>query len=110
MPDRWIADRMHHIESSGIRKVFELARSLKDPVNLSIGQPHFDVPAPIKAAAHTAIDRGANGYTVTQGISELRDKIQADADKRFGHADRYAVITSGTSGGLVLALCCTINP
>ena len=77
-PDRWIADRMSHIESSGIRKVFELARSLKDPVNLSIGQPDFDVPEPIKAAAHAAIDRGANAYTVTQGIAELRAKILAD--------------------------------
>ena len=70
--EHWIADRMRHIESSGIRKVFELARSLKDPVNLSIGQPDFDVPEPIKAAAHAAIDRGANAYTVTQGIPELR--------------------------------------
>src|SRR5262249_44803299 len=49
--DHWIAERMRSIESSGIRKVFDLARSLKDPVNLSIGQPDFDVPAPIKAAA-----------------------------------------------------------
>src|ERR1700736_6779303 len=108
--DRWIAARMKHIESSGIRKVFELARSLKDPVNLSIGQPHFDVPDPIKAAAHAAIDRGANAYTVTQGIPELRDKIQAGIDKRYGHAEREVFITSGTSGGLVLALSCTVNP
>src|SRR5262249_54466412 len=82
----------------------------KDPVNLSIGQPHFDVPEPIKAAAHAAIDRGANSYTVTQGIAELRGKIQADVDARYGHADRQVLITSGTSGALVLALCCTVNP
>src|SRR5437867_9261987 len=100
MHDRWIADRMRHIESSGIRKVFELARSLKNPVNLSIGQPHFDVPEPIKAAAHAAIDRGANAYTVTQGIPELRAKIQADVHARYHHADREVVITSGTSGGI----------
>jgi aspartate aminotransferase/aminotransferase len=106
----WIATRMQSIESSGIRKVFELARSLKDPVNLSIGQPHFDVPAPIKQAAHAAIERGANAYTVTQGIPELRDKIKADVQKRYGHADREVVVTSGTSGGLVLALLCTVNP
>ncbi|HLJ92710.1 MAG TPA: aminotransferase class I/II-fold pyridoxal phosphate-dependent enzyme [Gemmataceae bacterium] len=110
MHDRWIADRMRHIESSGIRKVFELARSLKDPVNLSIGQPNFDVPQPIKAAAHAAIDQGYNGYTVTQGIPELREKILADVRKAYPHPDRDLVITSGTSGGLVLALCCTINP
>ena len=64
------------IEMSGIRKVFELGRSLKDPVNLSIGQPHFPVPEPIRAAAHAAIDAGHNGYTVTQGIPELRAEDQ----------------------------------
>lgn len=107
---RWIAERMCHIEASGIRKVFELGRSLSDPVNLSIGQPHFDVPGPVKAAAHAAIDRGLNGYTITQGIPELRARLQDQLQKRFGHADREVLITSGTSGGLVLALCCTINP
>src|SRR2546423_12565329 len=110
MHDHWIADRMRSIESSGIRKVFELARSLQDPVTLSIGQPHFDVPEPIKAAAHAAIDRGPSAYTVTQGIPELRAKIQADVQARYHHADREVFITSGTSGGLVLALCCTVNP
>jgi aspartate aminotransferase/aminotransferase len=108
--DRWIADRMRHIEVSGIRKVFELGRTLKDPVNLSIGQPDFDVPAPVKAAAHAAIDAGHNGYTVTQGIPELRGKIEADVRARYGHPDRALFITSGTSGGLLLALCSTVNP
>ncbi len=110
MHERWIAERMRHIESSGIRKVFELARTLKDPVNLSIGQPDFDVPGPVKAAARAAIDEGFNGYTVTQGIPELRDKIQADVDARYPGADRDVFITSGTSGGLVLALLCTVEP
>lgn len=108
--DRWIADRMSHIESSGIRKVFELARSLPDPVNLSIGQPDFDVPEPVKAAAKEAIDRGHNAYTITQGIPELRAKAQAELHQRYKHSDREVCITSGTSGGLVLALLCTVNP
>lgn len=108
--DRWIADRMSHIESSGIRKVFELARSLKDPVNLSIGQPHFDVPDVVKSAAKEAIDRGQNAYTVTQGIPELRAKIQSDLQHRLRQSDREVLVTSGTSGGLVLALLCTVNP
>jgi aspartate aminotransferase/aminotransferase len=110
MHERWIAKRMRYIESSGIRKVFDLARSLKQPVNLSIGQPHFDVPEPIKAAAHAAIDQGLNAYTVTQGIPELREKILADVRKQYSHQDRDLFITSGTSGGLLVALCCTVNP
>jgi aspartate aminotransferase/aminotransferase len=109
-PKHWIADRMQHIEVSGIRKVFELARSLKDPINLSIGQPHFDVPDSVKAAAIAAIERGDNAYTVTQGIPELRAKIAAELRQRYRHADREVFITSGTSGGLTLALMCTVNP
>ena len=53
MHERWIADRMRAIEVSGIRKIFDLAAKLEDPVNLSIGQPDFPIPAPIKQAANT---------------------------------------------------------
>jgi aspartate aminotransferase/aminotransferase len=108
--DNAIAKRMDHLEASGIRRVFDLARTLTDPVNLSIGQPHFDVPDPIKKAAHDAIDRGFNSYTVTQGIPELRGKLQAQIDARYRHADRQVFVTSGTSGGILLALCCFIDP
>jgi len=110
IPSRWIADRAKAIEASGIRKIFDLGRSLKDPVNLSIGQPHFDVPEPIKAAAHVAIDRGLNGYTVTQGAAELRDRLRADVRARFPHEDREVLVTSGTSGGLLLAMLAVVNP
>jgi aspartate/methionine/tyrosine aminotransferase len=108
-----LAERTSRIEVSGIRKVFELGKSLKDPVNLSIGQPHFDVPEPIKTAARAAIDAGHNGYTVTQGIPELREKLLADAQARFprlDHADREVLVTSGTSGGIVLALLALVDP
>jgi aspartate/methionine/tyrosine aminotransferase len=108
--DRWIAERMHSIEMSGIRKVMELGRSLKNPVDLSIGQPDFAVPPPIQAAAHTAIERGFNGYTLTQGIPELREKLLADIRARFPHPDRDVFVTSGSSGGLVLSLLTTVNP
>jgi aspartate/methionine/tyrosine aminotransferase len=106
----WIADRALGIEMSGVRRIFELGRSLKDPINLSIGQPHFPVPEPVRNAAKQAIDAGHNGYTVTQGIPELRDKIQGWLDKTYGHADRDVIVTSGTSGALVLALLATVNP
>lgn len=105
-----IADRANAIEVSGIRKVFELGRSLKNPINLSIGQPHFDVPEPIKAAAIDAIRTGKNGYTLTQGIPELRERLLADVRKQYPHKDRELLVTSGTSGGLALAVLATVNP
>lgn len=108
--DDWISDRMSHIESSGIRKVFELARSIKNPINLSIGQPDFDVPEPVKSAAKQAIDAGKNSYTVTQGIDELRQKLLEKVEANFPDSNRDLIVTSGTSGALVLALCCVVNP
>lgn len=110
MNPRWLADRSAQIEVSGIRKVFDLGKSLKDPVNLSIGQPHFPVPEPIKAAAKAAIDADRNGYTVTQGAAELLDRLRADVARRFPGQDRAVLVTSGTSGGLLLAILATVNP
>ena len=46
---------MAHFDSSGIRKVFDLAAKMKNPINLSIGQPDFDVPPTVKQAAIDAI-------------------------------------------------------
>jgi aspartate aminotransferase/aminotransferase len=108
--ERWIADRMRVIEPSGIRRVAEMARDLSDPVNLSIGQPHFDVPAPVKVAAKAAIEGGKNAYTATAGVPELRAKIQADLHKRYRQPGRDVFVTSGSSGGLHLALSSTVNP
>ncbi len=109
-PESLLADRMKSIEVSGIRKIFELTKTLKDPINLSIGQPHFDVPESIKLAAKKAIDTGHNGYTITQGIPELREKLLVEVAARYPNQDRDVVITSGTSGGLLLALLAIVNP
>ncbi len=110
MNDAWIADRMSRIEASGIRKAFELARSMVNPINLSIGLPDFDVAAPVKAAAVEAMEAGHNQYTLTTGLPELRTKLQAAVDAEFHHADRQVMVTSGTAGGLLLALCVVVNP
>ena len=110
MSDRWIADRMHLIDASGIRKVFDLAAKMKNPINLSIGQPHFDTPVPIKDALFAAVNAGKNAYSQTQGIAPLLAKLQANVDAEFGHADRKVFVTSGTSGGLMLALLALVNP
>lgn len=110
MSERWIAERMHHIDASGIRKVFDLAASIKDPINLSIGQPHFDTPASIKEALFAAVKAGKNAYSQTQGIAPLIEKLQAKVDAEFGHPDRRVFVTSGTSGALMLALLAMVNP
>jgi aspartate aminotransferase/aminotransferase len=108
--DSWIADRMANIDASGIRRAFDMARAMTDPINLSIGLPDFDVSEPVKVAVIEAIRSGKNQYTVTQGIPALRNRLQAMVDAEFHHADRQVLITSGTAGALMLALCSVVNP
>ena len=115
-----IADRMHAIDASGIRRVFDLAATLEDPINLSIGQPDFDVPDAIKDAACDAIRGGFNSYTPTQGIAELRAKVAGQLSGEFpdtlgGGAldpggETGMLITSGVSGALMLLLMATVAP
>lgn len=110
MNPNWIADRMRNIDASGIRKVFDLAAKLKDPINLSIGQPHRDVPEGVQEALFAAVRQGRNGYSQTQGIAPLLEKIQNSVDAEYHHADRKVFISSGTSGALVLVLSTLVNP
>jgi aspartate aminotransferase/aminotransferase len=101
---------MRLIDASGIRKVFDLAAKLPDPINLSIGQPHFDTPEPIKQAIYAAVAAGKNAYSQTQGIGPLVEKLQSRVDAEYRHPDRKVFVTSGTSGGLMLALLTLVNP
>jgi len=110
MPYHWLADRMQCFDTSGIRKVFELGAKMTDPIDLSIGQPDFDVPAEVRRAAVEAIESGRNGYSLSQGVPLLREKLQSRIDRQYGHDDRRVFVTSGTSGGLMLAMLALLNP
>jgi aspartate aminotransferase/aminotransferase len=105
-----IADRTGKIDASGIRKVFALAASLKDPVNFSIGQPDFDVPEELKEEAIKAIRAGQNKYSQTSGDGLLREKIAEQVQNEFGWSNPAILVASGVSGGLLLAFMALINP
>ena len=105
-----IARRAAAFDSSGIRKAFDLAARLNDPINLSIWQPDFAMPTAAREAAKAAIDAGRNGYTPTQGIPLLREQLEAKARVETGQPGRRLMVTSGTSGGLALALMALIDP
>lgn len=105
-----LADRTKLLDSSGIRKVFDLAAKMTNPVNLSIGQPDFDVPDVIKKAAVSAIEKGFNKYTLTQGIPELNNLMMEKYKKEQGVEFEKSVITSGVSGGILLSIMSIVNP
>lgn len=119
--ERLISPRSSSVLASGVRRVFELAATLDDPINLSIGQPDFDVPEPLKAAAIEAIRTSRNGYSVTQGIPELRAtiahmlatdlgwQVQEGTNRAHSHGPA-SLVTTGTSGALTLAAMALLGP
>ena len=69
--DIGLSSRIRGIEPSGIRRIFELMATMEDPINLSIGQAHYDPPAELIEAACRAMREGCNRYTITQGLPAL---------------------------------------
>jgi aspartate aminotransferase len=106
-----LSKKMSLIDSSGIRKVFDLAEKMKDPINLSIGQPDFDTPEELKESAIRAIRAGKNKYTLTQGITELNNRLLQKYQAQYPDRKPESImITSGVSGAILLSFMALIDP
>jgi aspartate aminotransferase len=97
-----LAARMGRIGTETAFEAAARARALeatgRSVIHLEIGEPDFDTPPNIRAAAKRALDRGATHYTPTVGIPELREAIARDATARKGfnvRADRVVVVPGG---------------
>lgn len=106
---QFIARHIKGIGSSGIRRVFDLGATLKAPINLSIGAPDFSVPSCVQRAMTQAIIAEHTGYTVTRGIAPLRERIALAMKEEFDW-EPDVFVTSGLSGGLLLAMMACLNP
>ena len=112
----FLADSLARIQPSATIAVSTKARALKaegrDIVSLSAGEPDFDTPDNIKAAAKRAIDEGKSKYTDVDGIPELKDAIIAKFKRDNNLEYSRKQISVGTGGKQVLynALLATINP
>ncbi|QPM88893.1 pyridoxal phosphate-dependent aminotransferase [Pseudooceanicola algae] len=93
-------------------KAQELKATGRDIIGLSAGEPDFDTPDHIKAAAIAAIEAGKTKYTAVDGIPELKAAICAKFKRDNGLDYTPAQITVGTGGKQVLynTLMATLNP
>ncbi|MEJ8472626.1 pyridoxal phosphate-dependent aminotransferase [Roseibium algae] len=112
----FIADALTRVKPSATIAVTNKARELKaagrDVIGLGAGEPDFDTPDNIKAAAIAAITEGKTKYTAVDGIPELKAAICAKFSRENGLSYEANQITVGTGGKQVLynALVATINP
>ena len=99
------------LQRSGIRRFTNMAREVPDCVMLTIGEPDFDTPEPIKAAACRALAQNQTHYAPNQGIEPLR-KAVAEYETARGMActAEQVLITVGATGALFTALLGILNP
>ncbi|MFS8148910.1 aspartate transaminase [Rhizobium sp. BR 249] len=109
------ASRVSRIKVSPSTAAAARARELKaagrDIVDLTVGEPDFDTPENIKAAAHAAIDRGETKYTAVNGTPALRKAIIGDIKRRLGlsYADNEICVGGGAKQILFLALMASVE-
>ncbi len=99
------------LKRSAIRVYTDLARRTPGCVMLTLGEPDFDTPAPIRRAARDALEQGQTHYAPNQGTAELRAAI-ARAETRRGNptAPEQVLVTVGASQALFTALLGILNP
>ncbi len=111
-----IADALLRVKPSATIAVTQKARDLKsagrDIISLSVGEPDFDTPDNIKAAAIAAIQRGETKYTPVAGVNPLREAIAAKFKRENGLDYKASQTIVGTGGKHILfnAFLATMNP
>lgn len=99
------------LKRSGIRRFTNLARQTPGCAMLTIGEPDFDTPAPICAAAAASIAAGHTHYAPNQGTTSLREAIAAfETNRGFPVKPEQVLVTVGATGALFTALLGILNP
>ena len=99
------------LKRSAIRVYTNLARETPDCAMLTIGEPDFDTPEIIKAAAAAALNANQTHYAPNQGTLPLR-KAVAEFETARGNATtpEQVLITIGACHALFTTLLGILNP
>lgn len=111
-----LSDRINNLTTSQTLAMAALARELKaqgkDIISLSLGEPDFNTPDFIKAAAKQAIDDNYSTYTPVDGYVELKDAIcrKFKRDNQLDYKPANIVVSTGAKQSLYNIAQAMINP
>jgi len=118
LPNVKVTERVREIEYA-IRDVIvharQVAKTGKKIYYLNIGDPvafDFDTPSHIKQALISAVQGGANAYSASEGLPELRQAI-SQKEKNVNGVEVSpddVIITSGISEGIQMVMAALVNP
>ncbi len=106
-------ETISHIQVSTIRQFDEEVSAIPDMVKLTLGEPDFNTPEHVKAAAKKAIDDNYSHYTGMAGLLELRQAAAHFQETKYGvhyDAEDQVLVTVGATEAIATALTTICNP
>lgn len=113
MRKSYIAKNIQNMPSSGIRKFFDVANTMKGAISLGVGEPDFETPWHVREAAISSLEKGKTAYSANQGLPELREAISDYLFQRFSlkyNPKTELLVTVGASEGIDVALRALLDP
>ncbi len=111
-----LSERMARLGTETAFEVLVRARALeaqgRQIVHLEIGEPDFDTPPHITAAAMEALKGGATHYGPSAGIPELREAVAEDSTRRRGvkATPEMVVVTPGAKPIMFFVILALVDP
>ena len=111
-----LSERVQRVKPSATIAVSTLAREMRaagrDVLSLSAGEPDFNTPAHVRAAAAEAMEAGDTRYTAADGTPALKQAICRKFERDNGLAFEPSQITVGAGAKQVLYNVCAavLNP
>lgn len=112
MMEQYLNRRLVANPPSGIRRIGQIAKTIPGCLALTIGEPDFDAPLPLREQIANAIAGGDTHYPPNAGYGEWLDEIAAHINARFGcdYAQEEVLCTVGSTQALASALFAILNP
>lgn len=114
--DKYLSDKTRSIEEPltiGMsRRSREMNQQGIEVINLSLGEPDFDTPEPIKQAAIEAIHQNFTHYTPVSGYLELRKAIceKFKRDNQLEYTPEQIVVSTGAKQSIANVYMALLNP
>ena len=111
-----LASRVNHVKPSLTLAISAKAKAMKaegiDVCSFSAGEPDFDTPAHIKAAAQKALDEGKTKYGPAAGEPKLREAIahKLKRDLNLDYKSENVIVTNGGKHSLFNLMMALIEP
>lgn len=115
-PNSPLSQLVRRLAPSPTMTITQQARDLRaagrDVISLSAGEPDFDTPAHIRAAAIAAIEEGQTRYTATDGTTALKSALveKFQRDQKISYEPDEVIATTGGKFLIYAGLLASLNP